>query len=75
MTWNIRSKPMATDVMTPEEFRLKMIEASLIKSKYGNSIDKEVAHIAADNLMCELLEELGYVDGVKVFYDTNRWYA
>ena len=69
---------MATDkVMTPKEFRDKMVEASLTKYKVGVAmkIDKENAHAAADGLMCKLLEELGYTDGIKVFYDMDKWYS
>ena len=35
----------------------------------------EVAHSKADKLMCELLTELGYGEGVKIFDDMFKWYA
>lgn len=38
--------------MNPEEFKKKMAEL--------RSRDNETAHIVMDNLMCELLTELGY---------------
>ena len=37
--------------------------------------DKEGRHINMDNLMCELLRHLGYDAGVKIFDDTDMWYA
>jgi len=56
--------------MTPYEFRKKMI---LLKRNVGRS--EEECHIKMDALMCQLLEELGYGKGVKVFKDTYKWYA
>ena len=53
--------------MTPDEFREKMIAAQ--------SADAEVAHSKMDELMCELLRELGYGSGVDVFDYQERWYA
>ena len=37
--------------------------------------DVEVAHYKADQLMCELLTELGYGEGVEIFKDMSKWYA
>lgn len=37
--------------------------------------DAEAAHYQADKLMCELLTELGYSEGVKIFDDMSKWYA
>ena len=37
--------------------------------------DVEGRHYNMDELMCELLEHLGYSDGVKIFRDTDMWYA
>lgn len=53
--------------MTPEEFEIKMKE--LQKN------DTETSHRRMDGLMCELLEELGYEDGIQIFYDTYKWYS
>jgi hypothetical protein len=36
--------------------------------------DTEMAHIMADELMCKLLRELGYGDGVDIFENMNKWY-
>ncbi len=37
--------------------------------------DKEIAHIEADDLMCELLTELGYGEAVKIFEEMEKWYS
>ena len=36
---------------------------------------EECDHIEADRLMCEVLKELGYGDGVKLFEELHKWYA
>jgi len=35
----------------------------------------ETAHILADELMCKLLRELGYSEGVDIFEKMEKWYA
>ena len=37
--------------------------------------DAEEGHMKADDLMCSLLEELGYSRGVEIFRGMNKWYA
>jgi hypothetical protein len=54
--------------MTPEEFAEKM-------RVFADADDPEYSHIDADQLMCELLESLGYGDGVKIFREMTTWYA
>ena len=54
--------------MTPEEFKQKMEEAF-------DSNDVEMNHVEADELMCNLLESLGFEEGVKVFNSNAKWYA
>lgn len=61
---------MENNVMTPEEFYQEMI--SLQKN---HEEDTELVHILMDDLMCELLEKMGYGKGVGVFYNTYKWYA
>jgi len=56
--------------MTPEEFKEKM--ASIVAGSGG---DQEMAHIKMDDLMCDLLNELGYGEGVEVFQNYNKWHA
>ena len=57
--------------MNPQVFYEKMKRLRGDNDDY----DKELTHDAMDNLMCEVLTELGYEDGVKVFQETDKWYA
>lgn len=41
----------------------------------SRSNDIEMAHILADALMCNLLRELGYGEGVQIFEDMKKWYS
>ena len=52
------------------EFYEKMME---IKEKYKG--DPELCHIRMDELMCELLIDLGYESGVSVFNSIERWHS
>lgn len=61
--------------MTPKEFYDRMIESSLTKRGACTFVDIEWAHKQMDDLLCELLEELGYVDGVKIFHDAEKRYS
>ena len=54
--------------MTKEEFAEKMAEIA----KGG---DIEASHEDADDLMCQVLTEWGYGDGVKIFEEMSKWYA
>jgi hypothetical protein len=55
--------------MTPEKFAERMREIA----KEDRHFD--ASHSAADNLMCEILAELGYEEGVDIFLDMDKWYA
>lgn len=39
------------------------------------SKDKEIAHGYADDILCELLDKLGYADVVKAWVKVPKWYA
>lgn len=56
-----------SEKMTPEEFLAKMQECV--------TGDIERDHGAADDLMCNLLIQLGYGEGIKIFKEMERWYA
>lgn len=56
-------------IMTPEDFWLKICT---IETKYDSC---EMTHIKMDELMCELLKELGYEKGVEVFERAPKWYS
>lgn len=40
-----------------------------------HAYDPENAHVRADEILCELLELLGYKDFVEMFAEVPRWYA
>ncbi len=58
--------------MTPKEF-YETIKYWSENCKTSGQIEDN--HRAADRLMCEILTELGYGEGVKVFEDMKKWYA
>lgn len=43
--------------------------------KLRDNEDTETAHVAADNILCEILEELGFTDIVKEYSKIDKWYA
>jgi len=61
---------MPTTVTTPEEFLKQMLE---LKAKRAS--DSEMLHIDADELLSDMLTELGYGEGVDVFDSMTKWYA
>ena len=54
--------------MKPQEFKELM-------EQLENLDDPEEAHARADILMCEVLNELGYSEGIQVFEKMTKWYA
>ena len=56
--------------ISAEEFKNRMIE---IKKQYAR--DPEKLHPLADDLMCDVLESLGYDEGIAVFNTMDKWYA
>lgn len=44
-------------------------------AKLARSNDTEGAHIDADDILCELLLELGYNDVVEAYNLVDKWYA
>lgn len=56
--------------MTPEEFTDKM---KSIRDQFDDDI--EMKHVYMDDCMCELLRDLGYSDGIDIFYKQGKWYA
>lgn len=57
-------------IMTPDEFYRELQKIWL---KCGN--DYESSHSEMDDLMCDLLESLGYKDGIEFFKKSHRWYS
>ena len=37
--------------------------------------DEERCHAAMDELMCDVLRQLGFGEGVDIFENTPKWYA
>ena len=63
-------------IPTPEEFTDQMKDASVPKLRYGKILeDCEDTHYRMDNLMCDLLQILGYGDAVDIFKQSPKWYA
>lgn len=44
-------------------------------SELKNNDDYEALHGTADDILCELLNELGYTDLVRTFEELPKWYA
>jgi hypothetical protein len=42
---------------------------------YVKNDDEEDVHIAMDGIMCNLLRDLGYGEGIDIFDSTPKWYA
>ena len=55
---------------TPEDFKKKMQD---IVNECGG--DLEIAHLSMDDLMKEMLTELGYGEGVAIFSEQEKWYG
>ena len=63
-------------IPTPEEFAEQMKDAAIPKLLHGKFWeDCEDTHYRMDNLMCDLLEKLGYSDAVDIFKQSPKWYA
>ena len=55
---------------TPEDFKNKMQQ---LTKDYGH--DAEALHSEMDRLMCEVLTEHGYNEGVEIFRDSDIYYC
>lgn len=59
--------------MTPSEFAAKM-QAFRDRKTDNPLVSLEDFHEEADNLMVEMLEELGYVEGAAIYESLPKWY-
>ena len=59
--------------MTPKDFKEKM--AFIASRTIEDGYDQEDRHRAADYLMMQVLEELGYREGCDVFDKMPKWYS
>lgn len=41
----------------------------------NNDDDIEARHVEMDDLMCEILKEMGFNELVDIFNETEKWYA
>lgn len=58
--------------MTKKEFINNAVKR--MKAEIANG-DFEAAHSNADEILCEVLEELGYTLLVKCYKNVGKWYA
>ena len=58
-------------VLSPEEFLTK----ARTKAEDPDDDDPESTHVDHDRLMAEVLESLGYGEGIKYIMGLKRWYA
>ena len=40
-----------------------------------NNSDTELAHLDEDNILCDVLTQLGYKELVDLYEKVNKWYA
>lgn len=50
-------------------------EEAIAELKEANKLDTERAHYKADEILCKLLNSLGYKEVVEVYNDIYKWYA
>ena len=62
-------------IISPDEFQKKMKEIQIALDTGFLRLDNEEAHIKMDALMCEVLEKLGYKEGIEIFNNTPKWYS
>ena len=65
---DIKTNPKIVD---PEVFTAYM----KIFADYANNEDPEVGHVFMDGIMIALLNQLGYAEAMKLFQESDRWYA
>lgn len=58
----------AESIPTPDEFLKDM-------QTVASSNDPEWSHGYMDDMMCNLLKQLGYGEAIEVFRHTEKWYA
>lgn len=46
-----------------------------LKELQGSLQDVEIAHVEADQILCDLLNSLGYMDVVDQWIEIEKWYA
>lgn len=65
---------MSDFVLSPDEFASKLEEIQ-IDCVNGADDNEDTFHKLADELMCSLLRDLGYDEGVDIFESIDKSYA
>ena len=65
--------------MITDEEKKKILDEAIPKMKElkRKSLEEDIegAHCAADALLCETLDKLGFEEMTKIFWEMERWYA
>ena len=59
-------------MITPSEFKDKMLK---LEEEFGSGKDEEEFHIEADKLICQIMREFGYGEGINIFERNPIWYC
>ena len=79
MTVRLKQDLAYIPIKSPKVFAQSMAKiAKMLENNedpLGRYMDEEEAHMMADELMCNLLETLGYGKAVKIFKNMPKWYT
>ena len=57
------------------EYFAERMRAIRLAHDLDDGYDMEVCHRMMDQLMCEMLRNLGFEEGIDIFESTPKWYA
>lgn len=72
---HMKERLKQTQITTKEELKVLHENCLYRMNALLDMDDKEEAHIRADNILCEVLEKIGFHDVVNVFHEIDKWYA
>lgn len=72
---HMKERPKQTQITTKEELKVLHENCLYRMNALLDMYDKEEAHIRADNILCEVLEKIGFHDVINVFHEIDKWYA
>ena len=65
--------------MSTDEEKKKILDVTIPRMKelkrQSFEEDAEGPHCAADALLCEIFDKLGFEELTKIFWEMERWYA
>ena len=64
-----------TIVRIDEKYKKRLQEIIEEFESDPDNYTEESAHIDADNIICDLLKDLGYEDIVKIYNKIPKWYS